>query len=339
MIEFKDVVKVFDGKDTVRALNGISLRIPDKTIYGIIGFSGAGKSTLLRMINALETPTSGTVLVNNTNVSTYRGNALRAYRKSIGMIFQQFNILESKDVFGNVALPLVLNNAGKSQIEERVTELLDFVGLTDKRNASPAELSGGQKQRTGIARALSTNPSILLCDEATSALDPKTTESILELLKTINRELGVTIVMITHQMEVIRKICTNVAVIEQGRIVEDGTVREVFGNPQQQITKDFVRTVINDTLPPSLLEKLSKYPFPQKVLRLRFEGGNADDPVISDTVKKFSITISILFSTVTELQDSILGYQTVQITGSADEIKKAEAYLSERNVGIQEVAV
>ncbi|HAH61413.1 MAG TPA: phosphate ABC transporter ATP-binding protein, partial [Treponema sp.] len=212
-------------------------------------------------------------------------------------------------------------------------------GLSDKRHARPAELSGGQKQRAGIARALSTNPSILLCDEATSALDPKTTESILELLQKVNRELGVTIVMITHQMEVIRKICTNVAVIDQGRIVEDGTVREVFGNPQMQITKDFVRTIINDTLPRSLLERLSKYPFPQKILRLRFEGGNADDPVISDTVKKFNVNISILFSTVTELQNTILGYQTVQLTGPADETAKAEAYLSERNVGIQEVTV
>lgn len=339
MIEFRNVVKVYNSKEPVRALNGISLRIPDKTIYGIVGFSGAGKSTLLRMINALEKPTSGGVLVNGVDVGTYSGSALRSYRKTIGMIFQQFNLLDSKDVFKNVALPLLLNKTAGRQTEARVSELLDFVGLSDKRHAKPAELSGGQKQRAGIARALSTNPSILLCDEATSALDPKTTESILELLQKVNRELGVTIVMITHQMEVIRKICTNVAVIEQGRIVEDGTVREVFGNPQMQITKDFVRTIINDTLPASLLDRLSKYPFPQKILRLRFEGGNADDPVISDTVKKFNVNISILFSTVTELQNTILGYQTVQLTGPADETAKAEAYLSERNVGIQEVAV
>lgn len=339
MIEFRNVGKVYGSKEPVRALNGISLRIPDKTIYGIVGFSGAGKSTLLRMINALDKPTSGVVLVNGVDVGTYSGSALRSYRKSIGMIFQQFNLLESKDVFKNVALPLLLNKTGSRQTETRVSELLDFVGLSDKRHARPAELSGGQKQRAGIARALSTNPSILLCDEATSALDPKTTESILELLQKVNRELGVTIVMITHQMEVIRKICTNVAVIDQGRIVEDGTVREVFGNPQMQITKDFVRTIINDTLPRSLLDRLSKYPFPQKILRLRFEGGNADDPVISDTVKKFNVNISILFSTVTELQNTILGYQTVQLTGPADETAKAEAYLSERNVGIQEVTV
>src|SRR5574344_569301 len=339
MIEFRNVAKTFDGEKKVHALSDVSLVIPDKSVYGIIGYSGAGKSTLLRMINVLERPTSGSVLVDGTDVSTFRGGTLRAYRKTVGMVFQQFNLLGSRSVYHNVALPLILNGTGTAQIEKRVTSLLEFVGLADKRDALPAQLSGGQKQRAGIARAIATNPSILLCDEATSALDPTTTESILALLEKVNRELGVTIVMITHQMEVIRRICSNVAVIEHGRIVEKGTVREVFGNPQQQITKDFVRTVINDRLPETLRERLAQYPDYQEVLRLKFEGDNADNPVISDTIKRFDVNISILFSTVTELQKDIIGYQTVQLTGKTAAVDEAKKYLAARGVGIQEVAL
>src|SRR5690606_8224404 len=223
-------------------------------IYGIIGFSGAGKSTLLRMVNQLETPDAGTVNVNGQDLTAMSSRELRRQRRDIGMVFQQFNLLETKTVYRNVAMPLLIQGASKAEIDRRVDEVLKIVELEDKRNASIRQLSGGQKQRVGIARALTTQPSILLCDEATSALDPKTTESILALLKKINREMGVTILLITHQMHVIQRICTKVAVMEAGRIVERGKVLEVFTRPREPITQDFVRTVVNDQIPEPLLE-------------------------------------------------------------------------------------
>ena len=243
MIELRNVSKIFKTKESeVKALDDVSLKIEDGDIYGIIGFSGAGKSTLIRTINALEVPTSGQVLVDDEDINALRKSELRKKRKKIGMIFQQFNLLETKTVYENIALPLVLNHVPKEQIKRKVEEVLEYVELTDKRDIYPSKLSGGQKQRVGIARALATEPSILLSDESTSALDPKTTKAILKLLKKINRELKITIVLITHEMNVIQTICNHVAVMENGRIVERGEVLEVFSEPTQEITRNFVKT-------------------------------------------------------------------------------------------------
>ena len=248
------------------------------------------------------------------------------------MIFQHFNLLESKTVFQNIAIPMELENWPKEKITQRVKELLKFVELEDKEFALPRELSGGQKQRVGIARALALSPKILLCDEATSALDPRTTDSILALLKKINRSLGVTILMITHQMNVIAQICNKVAVLEKGRLVESGSVIDVFGNPAEDTTKGFIRTVINDQLPESVKEFLRNFKKPQRVLRLRFDGKNADDPVMSLAIKETGVNISILFGTVTELEGKVVGFQTVQISGTEEQLKAADAFFDEHKV-------
>ena len=232
MIAIRNVTKEFDvNKQKVTALSDVNFTIEKGDIFGIIGFSGAGKSTLLRMINALEVPTSGHVEIDGVNINGLSFNELRKVRKRIGMVFQQFNLLNAKSVYDNVAIPLILNKVPKSEIDNKVKTLLDFVDLGDKANAYPGELSGGQKQRVGIARALATDPSILLCDEATSALDPDTTESILQLLERVNRELGVTVVIVTHEIDVIQKICNRVVVMEHGKLIERGSVLEVFSIP------------------------------------------------------------------------------------------------------------
>ncbi|MCQ2584753.1 MAG: methionine ABC transporter ATP-binding protein [Treponema sp.] len=339
MIEFKNIYKTFKTKNSeVHALEDVSLTVDKGDIFGVIGFSGAGKSTLVRMVNALETPTSGTVLVNDKDVATLKGTELRSFRKNIGMIFQHFNLLESKTVFQNIAIPLQLENWPKAKIEERVTELLHFVELDDKAKALPGQLSGGQKQRVGIARALALNPEILLCDEATSALDPRTTDSILELLRKINKDLNVTILMITHQMNVIQQICNKVAVLEKGQLVESGSVIDVFGNPQKETTKGFIRTVINDQLPESVKSYLKGYSAPQKVVRLRFDGKNADDPIMSLAIKETGVNISILYGTVTELEGTVVGFQTVQITGTQEQLEAADKFFEAHKVPVYPVS-
>ena len=257
MIRLNNINKSFsDHKKTVKALQDVSIHVEKGDIYGIIGFSGAGKSTLIRMVNRLEKPDSGSVTVDGQELTNLSGVQLRKIRRKIGMVFQQFNLLESKTVFQNVAIPLILEGADKRRIAKRVQEVLRFVELEDRKDAYVNQLSGGQKQRVGIARALATDPSILLCDEATSALDPKTTESILHLLKRINQEMGVTILLITHQMQVIQMICNKVAVMEEGQIVEHGGVMEVFSHPRVPVTQEFVRTVIRDQIPESIVELL-----------------------------------------------------------------------------------
>lgn len=333
MIQFNSVSKIFKTKSAeIHALNNISLQIEKGDIFGVIGFSGAGKSTLIRMVNALEIPTNGEVLVNGKNVANLAGVELRNFRKNIGMIFQHFNLLETKTVFQNIALALQLSGKNSTEIKIRVEELLKFVGLEEKISAYPGQLSGGQKQRVGIARALALNPEILLCDEATSALDPRTTESILELLQKINRDLGVTILMITHQMNVIQQVCNKVAVLENGNLIEQGSVIDVFGNPQNETTQGFIRTVINDKLPLDVKKFLQSYEGPQKVLRLRFDGKNADNPVMSDAIKATGVNISILAGIVTELEGHVVGFQTVQITGTEQQIKDAENFFDEHKI-------
>ena len=291
------------------------------------------------MVNALETPDSGTVIVNGKDISQLQRRELRSFRKNIGMIFQHFNLLESKTVFQNIAIPLQLDHWPKDKIQARVKELLKFVELEDKETALPKQLSGGQKQRVGIARALALNPQILLCDEATSALDPRTTDSILELLKKINRDLDITILMITHQMNVIAQVCNKVAVLEKGQLVETGSVIEVFGNPQKETAKGFIRTVINDQLPEKVKDYLRTYKEPQKILRLRFDGKNADEPIMSLAIKETGVNISILYGTVTELEETVVGFQTVQITGSQAQLDAAVKFFDEHNVPRYEVVL
>ena len=340
MITIQDVSKTFVvNKESVHALQHVSLTINKGDIFGVIGFSAAGKSTLLRMINALEVPTSGHVEVDGQNINELSFNELRHVRKGIGMIFQQFNLLNSKSVYDNIAIPLMLNKVPKEQIAARVKELLEFVDLSNKADAYPGELSGGQKQRVGIARALATEPSILLCDEATSALDPDTTESILQLLEKVNRELGITIVIVTHEINVIQKICNRVAVMELGHLIESGSVLEVFSKPQQETTRRFVRTVIPDQIPPSVLETLKSDTRNYTILRMNFLGSNTTNNVLYHINKTLHVESSVLFANVTELQHTVLGIFIVQFIGDDEAIGQVKEYLMTQSVEWQEVTI
>lgn len=312
------VSKVFRRNATdepVTALNGITLSVGRGEIYGIIGRSGAGKSTLIRLINGLERPTSGVVSVDGTDIGRLDGPALRAERRRIGMIFQHFNLLSSRTVFGNVALPLELAGVTRSEIRRQVGALLDLVGLADKRDRYPAELSGGQKQRVGIARALATRPKILLSDEATSALDPETTQSILALLARVNAELGVTVLLITHQMSVIRAICHRVGVIEAGRIVEEGPVYDVFAHPRNALTQGFLAEVTGRELPEHIRRRLR--PEPQAgsraLLRLTFSGAAAEAPILSRLSREAGIDVAILHGQIDSVAGRPLGVLVVAV--------------------------
>ena len=333
MIEFQNVSKIFKTKECeVKALENVSLTIEDGDIYGIIGFSGAGKSTLIRTINALEVPTSGKVLVDGEDINALKQSKLRQKRKKIGMIFQQFNLLESKTVYHNIALPLILEKAPKEEIDEKVKEVLRFVELEDKKDVYVSQLSGGQKQRVGIARALTTTPDILLCDEATSALDPQTTESILKLLKKINREMGVTILLITHQMQVVQMICNKVAVMENGQVVEAGSVLDVFGKPQAPVTRRFVQTVVNDQIPESILSLVKEQKEHFRVERLKFIGSSVKRPVISDICHVDGIVVNILGATVQELQENVMCVFILQLIGTEEKILEAEKQIDGNGV-------
>jgi D-methionine transport system ATP-binding protein len=291
------------------------------------------------MVNGLETPTGGRIEVDGQDINTLSFSELRQVRKRIGMIFQQFNLLNSKTVYDNIAIPLILNRVGEKEIRARVSELLEFVGLSDKVNAYPNQLSGGQKQRVGIARALATNPSILLCDEATSALDPETTDSILRLLEKINRELKITILIVTHEIHVIQRICNKVAVMEHGRVIEWGSVLDVFSNPQQEITKKFVQTVIADKIPDSIVQKLHGDRQNYKILRLQFLGENVRDNVLYRINKDFDVETNILFASVNELQQTVLGIFVIQVIGDSPEIERVMDYIRNQQLSWQEVMI
>ena len=294
----------------------------------MIGYSGAVKSTLIRMVNALETPTSGNVWVEGKDIGTLNQKELRNLRKGIGMIFQQFNLLESKTIYDNVAIALKLNGVSKKDIEKRVTELLDFVELSDKKYSYPGQLSGGQKQRVGIARALANNPSILLCDEATSALDPKTTDSILELLKKINEMLHITIVIITHEMNVIQKICNKVAVMDYGQVVETGSVIQVFSDPRSNIARRFVGNLIRDVIPEPLVESIR-----------RETRNSRTEPLLWEINRRFEVETNILYSTINVIQGIVVGIMLVLFTGTDEEIEKAEQYILESKEEYREVTL
>ena len=340
MIRFEHVSKTFQTKNgPFDALKDVSFEIEKGDIYGVIGYSGAGKSTLIRMVNALETPTSGNVWVEEKDIGTLNQKELRNLRKGIGMIFQQFNLLESKTIYDNVAIALKLNGVSKKDMEKRVTELLDFVELSDKKYSYPGQLSGGQKQRVGIARALANNPSILLCDEATSALDPKTTDSILELLKKINEMLHITIVIITHEMNVIQKICNKVAVMDYGQVVETGSVIQVFSNPRSDIARRFVGNLIRDVIPEPLVESIRRETRNSRLLRIKLENTDSTEPLLWEINRRFEVETNILYSTINVIQGIVVGIMLVLFIGTDEEIEKAEQYILESKEEYREVTL
>ncbi|MFD2305298.1 methionine ABC transporter ATP-binding protein [Enterococcus termitis] len=337
LIELQQVKKQFSGKNgQVTAVNDVSLTVDQGDIYGIVGYSGAGKSTLVRLLNGLELPTNGEVIIQNQNVAQMTNRELRQFRKKIGMIFQHFNLLWSRTILENIMLPLELANVPKNTRKQRAQELLTLVGLEGKGDAYPSQLSGGQKQRVGIARALANNPEILLCDEATSALDPQTTDEVLDLLLEINQTLNLTIVLITHEMHVIRKICNKVAVMELGQIVEEGDVLEVFRNPQQAVTKRFVQQELEpkeDT--EELLGELIKENPTGLVVTLQFSGDNANEPVISQAIRQFEVDINVVQGQVQQAKEGAFGTLTVMILGDESEVEKTLTFLKEKEVGLE----
>ena len=339
MIQLSHIEKIYDSPSgPVRALKDISLHIEKGDIYGIIGLSGAGKSTLVRCINLLERPTKGTVVVDGQEITAMSDSQLRAARKNIGMIFQHFNLLSSATVYENVAFPLELAKTNKDVIQKKVTELLELVGLADKADQYPSQLSGGQKQRVGIARALASDPKVLLCDEATSALDPQTTKSILELIKDINAKLKLTVVVITHEMQVIKEICDKVAVIQNGLIAENGPVLDVFINPQQPITREFISVLMSNELPAGFdRSTISKKPIPNSVMltRLTFIGAETDEPVISRLIKNFDLNVGIVFGQIDHIKNVPFGRLMVAMEGRQMEIDHAIEYLKGKNLKVE----
>lgn len=340
IISFENLSKRYEKKgQTFVALDNVTFKVNKGDVYGLIGFSGAGKSTLLRMVNALETPTEGKVFVKGVDLTSLKESKLREIRKDIGMIFQEFNLLETKTVFDNIAIPLVLRHDNKQKIKARVEELLKFVGLEDKAKALPGELSGGQKQRVGIARALATEPEILLCDEATSALDPDTTESILNLLARVNKELNVTILFVTHTIRVVQKLCNKVAILEHGKLVENGSVIDIFSKPKSTIAKRFVETVIPSKIPESIVAELKKYEANYKVIRIFFHAEHATDDVTWQINAKLGVHTNVMFASVTELQGRVLSIITLQLTGNEEDFKKVEDYINSHGIAFEEVPV
>lgn len=331
MIELKHITKTFDG--TIHALKDISITIRDGDIYGIIGQSGAGKSTLVRCINMLEIPTSGEVLIDGKDMTRLSKSELRAERKKIGMIFQHFNLLSSRTVYQNVAFPLELANIPKEKQKPRIMDILDLVGLTEYKDKYPSQLSGGQKQRVGIARAIVSNPKVLLSDEATSALDPETVKSILQLLKNINKKLGITIIMITHQMEVIKEIAEHVAVIEKGEIIEEGATVDLFTDPKTDTLKKFIGSVMSSGVPQQLshmhIQKEKQSPSDLTLIGLAFRGDVTTEPIIANLVKEYNLDVSILYGNIDYIQDVSFGRLIITISGAEADIAAAGSHLNE----------
>ena len=339
MIELTHISKNFaSGGRTVHAVQDVSLSIGKGEIFSIIGFSGAGKSTLVRCINLLERPTSGSVTVDGKEMTALSARELRQARKKIGMIFQHFNLMPSRTVFGNVAYPLRGSGLSREQIADKVHRLLELVGIGDKAEAYPKQLSGGQKQRVAIARALANDPNVLLCDEATSALDPQTTKAILRLLKNLNEKLGITVVIITHEMAVVKEICDRVAVMEHGRVVEQGEVFNVFADPRQEITRSFIHTTSNLRKIEELIEEDSpvvQLKPGELIVRLSYIQRNVSEPLISTVSRKFDITLNIIFSDIAIVQNAPIGGTVAIISGERAQITQAMQYLSEKNVGVE----
>lgn len=333
MIEIKNVSKIYKTKNgEITAVKDVNLTIEKGEIYGIIGYSGAGKSTLIRLLNGLEKPTSGTIIVNGQSISSISGKQLRLARQKISMIFQHFNLLWSRTVEENISFPLEIAKVPKSERQKRVKQLIDLVGLTGREKSYPSQLSGGQKQRVGIARALANNPEVLLCDEATSALDPETTDSILDLLLDINKKMGLTIVLITHEMHVIQKICHRVSVMESGEIVESGQVLEVFQNPQADITKNFVTQVTGAKQSKESMKNILSNYQTGKLIKLTYIGNETDQPIISELIRQFEVDVNIVHGNINQTTSGPYGTLIVHIDGKTEQIERAFQYLKEKDI-------
>ncbi|WP_404404631.1 methionine ABC transporter ATP-binding protein [Jeotgalibacillus malaysiensis] len=336
MITISDVKKVFKTKSgSLTAVDKVNLKIQEGEIFGVIGYSGAGKSTLIRMLNGLEQPSEGKVDINGKLISSIKGGDLRKARQKISMIFQHFNLLWSRSVRENISFPLEIAGVPKEERLKRVDELIELVGLEGRGDAYPSQLSGGQKQRVGIARALANDPEVLLCDEATSALDPQTTDSILELLVDINKRLGLTIVLITHEMHVIRKICHRVAVMEGGKVVELGDVLDVFKQPKENITKRFVQQVTEPEETKDTIEHLLKEYQDGKVVKLTFVGESAEQPVVTNLIRSFDLQVNILQGKISQTQNGAYGSLFIHLHGKSDELARAIEFLEAASVGVE----
>ncbi|MDO4222854.1 MAG: methionine ABC transporter ATP-binding protein MetN [Acinetobacter sp.] len=339
MIKLQHISKVFTvDKKSLTVLDDISLTVDQGQICGVIGASGAGKSTLVRCVNLLERPTTGEVWVDGVELTKLNEQQLIQARRQIGMIFQHFNLLHSRTVFDNIALPLELANCTTSHIQQKVNELLTLVGLQDKANAYPSSLSGGQKQRVAIARALASDPKILLCDEATSALDPATTTAILHLLKEINQRLGITILLITHEMDVVKKICDRVVVLDHGQLIEQGKVSEVFANPQTALAQNFIRSTFNVQLPNDYLARLSPQKMashPRPIVRLEFTGQSVDAPLLSQTSKQFGVEFSILNAQIDYVGGVKFGILMAEMLGDDEAIEQSQRHLLAQQVQVE----
>jgi len=333
IIEINGLVKTF-GQGEVEALKGVDLEVEAGEIFGIIGASGAGKSTLIRCLNRLERPTAGRVTVNGRDMTSLNERELRLARREMGMIFQQFNLLSARTAAGNVAFPLEIAGRPAGEIALRVAELLDLVGLSDKAGAYPAQLSGGQKQRVGIARALANNPKILLCDEATSALDPQTTRSILALIEDIKRRLGLTVVLITHEMPVVTEICDRVAVLEGGRIVESGPVLDIFSNPRHPATRGFVESMVSRR---NAAQEMG-YRHKGAMVRLFFIGGATGEPLVASLVRRFSVEPNILQAHIENIKNTAFGTLVMDLTGEAENCREALDFLRAQDLRLEVLA-
>lgn len=326
MIEIQNLSKIYEkAHQKVVAIEHIDLKVERGDIYGIVGLSGAGKSSLVRCINRIENPTTGTVIIDGVDLTRLSGKALRVERQKIGMIFQNFNLLSSKTVFENIAFPLRLKGQCKEHIQKRVLDLLEKVELTEKADVYPVNLSGGQKQRVGIARALANEPSVLLCDESTSALDPKTTKQILSLLKRINNEFGVTLVVITHEMDVVKAICNKVAILESGRIIAEGDTIDVFTRRTDDTTKHF----IGETISHGAKHKGNNR------LQLTFKGESAEQPILSGLIRNLAVDVNILSGSIETIQDYPLGKLIVELPGDSNLLREALDYLSAKGVDVE----
>ncbi|MFT4413933.1 methionine ABC transporter ATP-binding protein [Fredinandcohnia humi] len=331
MIDIQNLSKIYKTKSgTVTGVDNVSLTVYEGEIFGIVGYSGAGKSSLLRCINLLERPTLGTIRVDGVDLTSLKSEELRAARLKIGMIFQHFYLISQKTVYENIAFALKAANLPKNQVQKRVEDLLEMVGLSDKKDVYPSQLSGGQKQRVGIARALANDPKVLLCDEATSALDPTTTKSILNLLKKINKELNITIVLITHEMNVVKEICNRMAIMQEGRVIEEGSVYDVFASPKADLTKEFIESVVSFEIPDVILDGCEG-----PIVKVTFRGQVAGEGVISDMLQTFQVKGNFLHGSIEYIQDLPLGIFIMELKGKQEEIQAALTYVEKRAAQVE----